>query len=100
MPANIVYSLSQLEIDCLKAAARPEDSNLGIEYDSIDASLAIEKCEKALKEFPDDLQVKRALARAYHKGERYKDALSINSELSKIKDLSGMFNLGYMYYYG
>ena len=60
----------------------------------------LKNVERALKKFPDDLQVKRALARAYHRGERYKDALIINSELANIKDLSGMFNLGYMYYYG
>jgi TPR repeat protein/CHAT domain-containing protein len=88
---------------CDRLAASPTDLHKigsGIEFDALDAELAVRACEDAIKTSPNVPRLEFQLGRALQKAGRNEEAVRLYEPLADIGYTSAAYNLGLMYIRG
>lgn len=86
--------------ECDRIAAHPHDGEkvaAGVEWEWLDAELALPACETAVKDAPGVLRFQFQLARALNKAGRLEEAFRLYSELAGNGYVAAMASLGAMY---
>lgn len=89
------YGGFELQGACHAAALPPALG--GVAWEALDASEAIDLCEKSLAQDGDDFRTMAAYARALRKAERYEDAVGAARQAADAGDMIGLWMLANLY---
>ena len=85
---------------CRQLAALWWGGQTGIAFEKIDPAVAVPACQRAVKEHPNNADLKAYLCRALLKAERDQEALAQCRQAAAAGSLAGMTSLGFLYQNG
>ena len=93
-------TIPQNMFDVCRDAAGPPDSGGGVVWERLDAPSAIELCEEALQQDPDDPALMAFLGRALRKAGRHEESVRYIRSSAEAGNLAGMVLMGWGYQHG